>query len=142
MSLIPRDTLFDFNDLLESFWAPSRFMAEAKTTHFSPKVDIKENKDHYDISAELPGVKKEDIHVTLNNGVLSISAESHQEDKEEKNGKIVRQERRYGKFLRSFNLGTDVQESDIQANFTDGVLTLSLPKQEKTAPQSRRIDIS
>ena len=64
-----------------------------------------------------------------------------QEDKEEKEGKVIRQERRYGKFMRTFNLGSDVQEGDIKANFKDGVLTLTAPKKEEQVKASHRIDI-
>ena len=141
MSLIPRNSLFDFDNIFENFWAPMRPGTESPNAAFMPRVDIKDNKDHIEISAELPGVKKEDIHVTLENGVLTLSAESHQEDKEEKEGKIIRQERRYGKYIRSFSIGSGIQESDIKASFKDGVLKLSAPKAKETEPEKRRIEI-
>jgi HSP20 family protein len=110
-------------------------------TFFAPRVDIREVDDHYEITAELPGVAKEDIHVHVKDGILTLEAETTQEDKEEKEGKIIRQERRYGKFMRSFNLGSDVEESDIKASFTDGVLKLQAPKMVEKAPERRRISI-
>jgi HSP20 family protein len=104
-------------------------------------VDIKDIDDHYEITAELPGVAKEDIHVHVRDGILTLEAETTQEDKEEKEGKIIRQERRYGKFMRSFNLGSDVEESDIKASFTDGVLKLQAPKLVEKSVERRRISI-
>lgn len=141
MNLIPRSSLFDFDSALENFWAPVSQSQASTDVSFVPRVDVSEKKDAYEINAELPGIDKKDIDVTLENGILSISAESRQEDKEEKEGRVIRQERRYGKFVRSFNVGTDVKEKDIKADFKDGVLHLRVPKSEEKAPVSRRIEI-
>ena len=138
MSLIPRNSLFDVDQLLENFWTPLRSGAGVS---FSPRVDINEKKDRFEITAELPGVDKKDIQLTLENGMLSIAAETRQESKDERDGKVIRQERRYGKFLRSFDLGSAVKESDIDAKFKDGVLTLLVPKVESSVPSSHRIEI-
>ncbi len=139
MNLVPRRSLFDFDDLFD-VWGPHRG-AEATKGAFMPRVDIKDKKDCYEITAELPGVKKEDLHVTLRNGVLSIEAEVRQEDKEEKDGKLIRQERRYGKFLRSFDVGNEIKESDINAAFEDGVLCVIAAKVQPKAPEARRIEV-
>lgn len=143
MNLITRNSLFDFDSLLDNFWAP--LSADEATASrqgtFTPRVDVTEKKDHYELTAELPGVDKKDLDVTLDNGVLTISAESRFEDKEEKDGRVIRQERRYGRYSRSFNLGTDVSEKDIQAEFKNGVLSLTVPKLEEKAPVSKRIEI-
>lgn len=140
MNLIPRNSLFDFDQTLENFWSP--LLSRSSTSmSLMPRVDVTDKKDHYEVSAELPGVDKKDIQLTLEDGVLTISAESRQENKEEKDGKVIRQERRYGKFVRSFDLGSAVQEKDVKANFKDGVLTLSVPKVEPKAPASHRIEI-
>ncbi|BFM17875.1 Hsp20/alpha crystallin family protein [Maricurvus nonylphenolicus] len=146
MSLIPRNrplgnSLFDFDNFFDQVWGNRLPETSFSPTTFSPRIDVREHDGHYEISAELPGVDKDDLSVTLDNGVLTIEAETHQEDKEEKEGKLIRQERRYGKFMRSFNLGSDVREKDINASFKDGVLTLTAPKREETVSQSRRIDI-
>ena len=140
MSLMPRKSLFDFEDMFDA-WRPLRSV-ESTGDGFTPRVDIKDKDDHYEITAELPGVNKEDLNISLDNGVLSIQAETKREDTEEKDGKIIRQERRYGKFMRSFNLGGEVQEEDIKASFADGVLTLEAPKLKEKAPERRRIEIS
>ena len=142
MSLIPRGSFFDTDRFFNDFWAPVSKEGEPAASFFAPRVDIKEKGDHYEITAELPGVKKEDIHITLQDGVLTLQAETHQEDREEKEGKIIRQERRYGKFMRSFNLGGDVHEDDISASFSDGVLCLKAPKLKEEVPTQRRIEIS
>ena len=139
MSLVPRSSLFDVDRLFGDNWprVADREMGE----FFAPRVDIKDADDHYEITAELPGIPKENIHVHVNEGILTLEAENSQEDKEEKEGKIIRQERRYGKFMRSFNLGADVQESDIKASFKDGVLTLEAPKVTEKEPERRRIEV-
>lgn len=139
MNLVPRNSLFDFDNLLDHFWTPQS--GGSDVTSFTPRVDIAEKKDHYELTAELPGVDKKNIDVTLDNGLLTISAESRFENKEEKEGRLIRQERRYGKFVRSFNLGTDVKEEDIKAEFKNGLLTLNVPKTEEKSPVSKRIEI-
>ena len=139
MSLIPRSNLFDMDRFFNDSW-PQAADPQAGA-FFAPRVDIKEIDDHYEITAELPGVAKEDIHVHVKDGILTLEAETTQEDKEEKEGKIIRQERRYGKFMRSFNLGNDVEEADIKASFTDGVLRLEAPKLVEKAVERRRISI-
>ncbi|GAB3110150.1 Hsp20/alpha crystallin family protein [Aestuariicella hydrocarbonica] len=144
MSLIPRNSIFDFDNLLERFRTPEllsdTFNGKQGST-FSPRIEVREKDNQYLISAELPGIDKNDVQVTLEDGVLSIEAESHQEDKEEKDGRIIRQERRYGKFVRSFNLGSDIEQGDIDATFKNGILTLTVPKSETKTASSRRIDI-
>jgi len=140
MTLIPRNNLFGFDRFFNDSWPQ---MAESSSdTFFAPRVDIKEQGNHYEITAELPGVDKKDIHVHVKDGILTLEAESEQEDKEEKEGKIIRQERRYGKFMRSFNLGEDIKESDIKASFKDGVLKLEAPKIAAKEKERRRIEVS
>lgn len=140
MSLIPRHSLFDLDHFFDNAWAGYR-RSEDHLGTFSPKVDVQEHDKSYAISVELPGIDKKDVHVTLDNGVLTIEAESKQEHKEEKEGKVIRQERRYGKYVRSFDVGPQVQESDITANYNNGVLTLTAPKVDKETPQTRRIEV-
>ena len=139
MSLIPRSSLFDIDRFFDERWpVPAESTAGA---FFSPRVDIRDVDDHYEITAELPGVSKDDIQVHVKDGILTLEAETRHEEKEEKEGKVIRQERRYGKFLRSFNLGSDVEESDIKASFKDGVLTLQAPKLAEKEVERRRIEI-
>ena len=106
----------------------------------SIKVDVKEDEKSYQIHAELPGVKKEDIHVNIDGAVVAISAERKQE-KEIKNGeRVLRTERYFGKVSRSFQLGQDIDESKSAAKFNDGVLELTLPKKAAAAAKRLTID--
>ena len=140
MSLMPRSNLFDIDRFFNDSWPQ---MAESQTgTFFAPRVDIQDRDDHYEITAELPGVDKKDIHIHVKEGILTLEAESRQESEEKKKGKLIRQERRYGKFMRSFNLGADVHEADIKASFKDGVLSLEAPKIVEKAVERRRIEVS
>jgi HSP20 family protein len=141
MSLIPRDSIFDFEQFMDNFFSPMLRPVERADICCAPRVDIRESKKGYEISAEMPGVNKDDLKVTLDSGVLTVEAETRQEDLEEKEGRIIRQERRYGKWSRSFNLGADVGEKDIDATFKDGVLTLKVPKVKSLPPSIKRIDI-
>ena len=103
------------------------------------RVDVKENANSYEVHAELPGVKKEDIHVHIDGPVVSISAE-RKLNKELKDGeRILRTERYYGKVSRIFQLGQDIDEANSSAKFVDGVLELSLPK--KLEAQATRLVI-
>lgn len=103
------------------------------------KVDVKEQDKAYLVHAEMPGIKKEDIHITIDGPVVSISAE-RKEEKEVKEGeRVLRSERYFGKVSRSFNLGQDIDDAAASAKFTDGVLELTLPK--KAVAQSKRLTI-
>src|SRR6185295_19078923 len=99
----------------------------------SPIVDITEDEKAYLIKAELPEVKKEDVKVTVENGVLSVTGERKFE-KEEKNRKYHRVERSYGSFTRHFAVPDDADDSQVSAEFKDGVLTIRLAKNEKARP--------
>jgi HSP20 family protein len=105
----------------------------------SPAIDVSETESAYLVKAELPGVSRDGLDVTINDGVLTINAERNEEKKEEKEGRLIRQERYYGKFVRSLRLGSDVDESKVEARYEDGVLHLSLPKTAEVKP--RKVDI-
>jgi HSP20 family protein len=102
---------------------------------FSPAIDLEEKEGNYLISADLPGIKKEDIRIELNDNMLTISGERTREVKSE--GKYT--ERSYGKFSRSFSLPGQVSAEKISAQFNDGVLQVTVPKSEGT--RSRAIKI-
>lgn len=140
MSLIPRNNLFDIDRFFDDSFTPFAHRRGGASS-FAPRVDVRERDEVFEISAELPGVDKKDLHVNVHNGVLTIEAETRTEDTEEKNGRIIRQERRYGKFMRSFELGKQVQENAISAKFENGVLTLTAPKASSEGQPAKRIDI-
>jgi HSP20 family protein len=104
-------------------------------------VDVREDADHFYVEAELPGFRKEDIDVTLENQQLTISAERKEDQKQKgKTGELLHHERRYTRFLRSFTLPPTVDEQTVNAKLADGVLTITLNKREETKP--RRISVN
>ena len=114
----------DFDELERAFFSDNA-LSEFKT-------DIQEDGDSFVLEADLPGFKKEDIHVDIADDRLTVSAERHSnyEDKDKK-GNYIRRERFYGTCSRSFYVGDDVTEEDIKAKFEDGILKINVPKREK-----------
>jgi HSP20 family protein len=108
---------------------------------WSPLVDIVEDEKEYLIKAELPEMRKEDVRLTVENEVLTISGERKFE-REEKGRKHHRIERAYGSFVRSFSLPEDSDGSKVRADYKDGVLQVHLPKSEKAKPKSIEIKVS
>ena len=104
------------------------------------KVDIKENEKDYEIEAELPGVKKDEINIELRDDRLTISVQREEHDEEEKNN-YIRKERRVSSMSRSFYV-SDVKPEDVKAKFENGVLTLTLPKSEDEKKREHRIQIN
>ncbi len=100
------------------------------------KTDIHETDEAYELDVDLPGFKKEDIKLTLENGYLVIEAGKSLE--KEKKGKAIRKERYEGTMQRSFYVGEEVKEEDIKAKFEDGVLKLSVPKKEKEKAEEKK----
>ena len=107
---------------------------------WSPTVDIVETPEEFQIKAELPEVKKEDVKVTVENGVLTLQGERKQE-KEEKGKKFHRIERSYGSFLRTFTVPLDTDETKVAADFKDGILKVHLPKTEKPRPKAIEVKV-
>ncbi len=108
---------------------------------WTPTVDISETEAEYAIKAELPEVKREDVKVTVEDGVLTIQGERKQE-KEEKGKKYQRVERSYGRFVRTFTLPDTVDEGKVRAEYADGVLHLHLPKSEKAKPKQIEVKVA
>lgn len=108
---------------------------------FLPPVDIAEDDHHIALKAEIPGVKVEDVHITLENNVLTIAGERKFKDEETKDD-FHRIERRYGKFTRSFTLPAGVDSEKVKATFEDGVLNITLPKREEFKPKQITIGVT
>jgi HSP20 family protein len=108
---------------------------------WAPTVDISETEGEYLIKAELPGVEKDGVKITLQDEVLTLQGERKQE-KEEKAKKYHRIERSYGRFVRSFTLPDSVDEAKVLAEFKDGVLSLHLPKTEKAKPKAIEVKLA
>ena len=108
------------------------------------RTDIREKDNTYEVSIDLPGFKKEEITVELDNGYLTISAaKGLDKDQNDKKGKLIRQERYAGSMTRSFYIGENVEKEDIEATYRHGVLTLTMPKKalEKKIPEKNLIAI-
>ena len=130
-----------FNDDFFRGNLPSfRLLPEAGTDIGNIAVDIKETDTGYTVKADFPGLSKDDIEVSVDNNVLTIAAEHKDEAEEKEGGRIIRQERRYGRYSRSFNLGKNIDEGKIKAEFDNGVLTLVVPKGD-VAPARKQIPI-
>ena len=138
-NLVHLDQAFD--DLLRGFFVrPVGFegtRADQQVVQF--RVDVCESEQAYTVKAELPGVKKDDINISIDGDQVAITAECKNE-KEVKDGeRVLRTERYYGKLQRAFQLGQPVDEETASAKYADGVLEVTLPK--KVAPQAKRVTI-
>lgn len=107
---------------------------------WSPRVDIAETDGEFEVKAELPDVKKEDVHVTVENGVLTLRGERHRE-KEEKGKRFHRIERSYGSFSRTFSLPDNVDGKMVKATFKDGMLDVRLPKTGESKLQAIEVKV-
>lgn len=142
----PFGELEDISNRLNQIFGRSAAQAGAghetmKVVDWAPSVDISETDKAYLIKAEIPEVKKEDVKVTLDNGMLTIQGERKME-KEEKDKKYHRIERSYGSFVRSFRIPDGVDESKTKAEFKDGMINVTLPKSEKAKTKSVEIAVS
>ncbi len=108
---------------------------------WTPAMDLFEDRDNFYVRAELPGMKKEDIELSLHNGSLSISGERKGED-EFKDAEVYRAERFVGRFQRTVTLPTPVASDKVKARYQDGILTVSLPKAEESKPKQIEVNVS
>lgn len=122
-----------FSNPFGSFWGNTS-LAEFKT-------DVTDEGDHYLLEADLPGFEKKDITLNVQGDILTVHAERHSKvEEKDKKDKVVRMERSYGSYTRSFDI-SGVAADQIKAKYVDGVLRLTLPKQEQTLPQGRLLEI-
>ncbi|MDD4509054.1 MAG: Hsp20/alpha crystallin family protein [Eubacteriaceae bacterium] len=107
------------------------------------KTDVKETDGAYEVAIDLPGYKKEDVAVKLENGTLTVAATtSNEKEEKDKDGQFIRKERYYGNCSRQFYIGDEVKKDDISAKMNDGILTLTIPKKDaKEVEESKRIAI-
>lgn len=131
--------LTGFTDLFDDIFADwTRPLTYALPKVWAPRVDIQETDKEYLLTASLPGMRKEDVKISVENGVLSLSGE-RKTDKEEKGKTWVRRELTEGSFMRSFVLPAGMHPEDVKASYKDGLLTLSLRKPEQ--PKSRGVSV-
>lgn len=133
------DLFNDFDDVVGGFFRPAAVVKKYGAS-LVPALDITETETAYVIQADLPGVRRDDLSVSIKDGLLSINAAARYEHDEKKHGRLLRQERRYGKYVRTLRLGEDVDANAISAAYDNGVLKLTLPKVANAQP--RKIDIS
>ncbi|NTV89418.1 MAG: Hsp20/alpha crystallin family protein [Clostridiales bacterium] len=136
-SLTVRNDLFDMNRIFDDFFGGA--FVPAYLPENPMKADIRETEKEYLIEAEIPGVRKEDIRLELDNDVLTLSVERKEEVNEEKDN-YIRKERRYGSYSRSFRVG-NVKNEAVAAKYNDGILTVTIPKSEVDQPRDKRIEI-
>ena len=135
-----RSGYFDnFGDVFNRFSRPPLIHRSVRKVRI-PAVDVAETDTAYQVKAELPGIRKEDLDVTVDDGVLTIKAEHNDNQEQTGNGQLIRQERSYGKFVRSLRLGANVDEETITAEYRDGVLHITLPKAKEVQP--RKVEVS
>lgn len=128
------DPFEDIDDLLKGvFLRPMRLETQDAAQGVRIKVDVKEDDKSYLVHAEVPGVKKEDIHVSIDGNQVSISAEIKREKEDKQGEKVLRSERYYGKVARAFTLAQDVDPEGASAKYENGILELTLPKRSTQA---------
>jgi len=135
----PFEGLTRWFDDLDS-WFDDDFFTETLERKWAPAVDIEEKDGKYLLKADLPGLKKEDIHLELHDGYLTLKGERKSEH-EEKKENYHRMERTYGSFQRSFRVPEGVTEKDIKAKYHDGVLELTIPAPKEEKPKAIDVKI-
>ena len=133
------DVFNDFDrDFFRDFGRPEQ-MLYGKHADRMMKTDVKETEEGYVVDVDLPGFKKEEINLTLENGCLTISTQKGIENKEEdKQGRVLRQERYTGTMSRSFYVGENLTEEDIKAKYENGVLSLEIPKKDPAKVNTKK----
>ncbi|AWP22336.1 heat-shock protein Hsp20 [Acidiferrobacter sp. SPIII_3] len=126
----------ELDNLLEGFFRPLRRRAEnGVATGAVPAMDVTERENEYVIRMDMPGVNREDIDITLAEGVLTVSGEVKRQHEDKAGDRLIREERCYGKLSRSVRLGSHIDDKKVSANYKDGVLELTLPKAEEMKPK-------
>ena len=133
----PMNELDDMSRLFDEMWRRSQHPNGGTTWH--PAIDVKENENEYKVVAELPGMNKDDVKISVTDNIVTIRGEKKAQV-EEKNDNWHQMERTYGAFERSFTLGMSVDPNGVKARFENGVLTVSLPKSEEARPRDIRIE--
>ena len=132
-------TLRDELDRLFDFALPTR--DSGLSSGWTPALDVHDEKDSFLVRVELPGIKKDDITVSLDKGVLTINGE-RKDEHEKKEGEAFRSERFFGRFQRSVSLPLPVDASKVKASYQDGVLSIELPKAEEAKPRQIAVSVA
>lgn len=146
MKLAKWDPFRDVEDIFDRYSRAMNFPmrwrggSALEAGDWSPKVDISETDNHFQIIAEIPGISRDDVKINIENNILTIQGE-RKEEKEEKGQRFHRIERYFGSFSRSFSLPHYVDENHVEATFKDGLLTLQIPKTEAAKPKSIEVKL-
>ena len=143
MSLIKKNnSSWGLNPLFSDFFGSDDFIfAPLKKSEWVPSVNVSEDDKKFEIEFAAPGMRKNDFKISIDNGVLTVSAE-RKEEKEEKKKNYTRQEYRYESFNRSFNLPENAKEDDIKAHYEDGMLKLDIAKKAVTVSKAKEIAVA
>ena len=128
------------DELFDTFLSPAEGRSFAAPMERWPSIDLRENDQAYTVTADLPGLDPKDVELNLRDNILTISGEKRQEHREEDGGRTYT-ERTYGRFQRAIPLDGEIDVDKVEADFRNGVLTVTLPKNPKAAEKTRRIEI-
>lgn len=129
-----------FQNRLQRYFNDFDSFGVSKNESFSPQIDISEEDDKIIVDAEIPGIKKEDIKITIQDNILTIKGEKKKVE-EEKKKNFFRSERSYGTFQRCFTIPKQVSSDDIEANYENGILHIEMKKMEPKKPEERTIEL-
>ena len=130
----------EMSRLFDNWHKPTRYRTEGENLDWMPVVDILEANEHVEIRAEIPGLSEKDVQVSVTDDVLTLKGEKTQENGEN-DQKYHRVERSYGRFQRSFTLPANLDTEDIKAKFTNGILTVAIPKAKEVQPKEIQISV-
>ena len=123
------------------FYEPFRHLGDRIADWFAPRAEAKESNAHYEITMELPGVAEKNIDVSLHDGVLTVKGEKKSERKEEGEGYFF-SEREYGRFQRTFRLPADAKSDGVGADFSNGVLKITVPKMAEEKQKAKKVKVN
>jgi HSP20 family protein len=130
----------EMNRLFNNFFGAPRKIEDTELLHWNPRVNIAETEDRFEVSAELPGLKKDDVNIEIKDHVLTFTGEKKlNAETKEKNVHLF--ERAYGRFCRTFSLPDNVSVDQIEAQFEDGVLRIDIPKTEEAKPKQIAVKV-
>jgi len=139
MNIVRRSPMRNFDNFFQALERPA---VQVRRADWLPLVDIRETSENYQIDVEVPAVASEDLSVSVDDGVLTVSGERKAQDEEQQDGRLHRVERRYGKFERRFQLPQDADADAITAQARDGVLYLSIAKQATATPRNIEVKVA
>jgi HSP20 family protein len=141
MTLIKFEPLKEFESLHDRLMRMFNEFPMEVTSQFNPRIDISEDEKNIYVEAEVPGIRKEDLKISIQDNILTISGEKKHEFEDKKEKNYYRSERCYGSFQRSFTLPADINRDKTEANFEDGILKINIEKSQPKEEKARTIQI-